>query len=338
MKGVVKIMSKDNLSKGFFIRYKWLILSVGIITIAISAFVGMRIKANEKTKVNSSTSEITSIINPSSTNSYNPKDAEKMEAITSLDDWDKLNYDGKTSKNTYDFFFNMLSGKSKIKEYNTLVIKDYKIYHVDSGIDTISYLGFDFTVEKSGLEELPVGKYHKVVRDIIDCYLTDTTGDEYENRCGDFAGIEEVEMVDTWISSIFAWDCPKFGEGKFINRNYMVYQYGIEDKLLLEDFIWLSKEKFGIEINDLSEYYIEEKDGRKYVTDGGIGGHLAYKIKNYQAKDNIAKVTVQFYADCNSLIPSHLVEYSIERRGIWLGYELLKKSEYEPYGAQQLFS
>lgn len=238
---------------------------------------------------------------------------------------------GRISENAYRFFYNLLSGKSGIPEYNTVKISEFTLTYTDTREDFDMI--FDFTVAESGLDTLPAGKYHKRVRDIVDCLMTDFGEDskyppEYEQY-------EEVRMVYAFISGSFILNCPEFGKSTTYPgmNNYLCNYYG-NGSLPLDEYKRLAEEKFGC--TDLDALGIDgliyEQDGKKFVCAGGIGGGWSGDVAFVKKADGETQVGIQFYADCNRLIKSYLVAYTLADGGVWRGCELVNDSPYQPYG------
>lgn len=240
---------------------------------------------------------------------------------------------GRISPNAYNFFYNLLSGRSEIPEYNTVKIDSFTLTYTDTREDF--EMVFDFTVSESGLDTLPVGTYHKRVRDIVDCLMTDfgdnsTYPEEYDRY-------EEVRMVYAYLFGSFIWDCPTFGQsGTYPGMtNYLCYYYG-SGVLPLDEYKRLAEEKFGCtDIGALGiDGLIYEQDGQQYIYAGGIGGGWCGDVAYVKDGNDGTIVGMQFYADCNRLIKSILVEYTIAEGGVWRGYKLVNDSVYQPYGLQ----
>ena len=85
-----------------------------------------------------------------------------VDAITSFADWDKLNADGTYSDRMRAFLGRFLGENTTgIAEFDTVQISDYRIARrePEDGIDTLL---FTFTVDASGLSNLPPGQYETV--------------------------------------------------------------------------------------------------------------------------------------------------------------------------------
>lgn len=235
--------------------------------------------------------------------------------------------------NAYDFFDDLLSGESKIEEYNSVVIEDYTLRFT---IPLTNYnIYFDYTVRESGLDTMPVGTYHKVVRDIVDKYLEDIN----EEKAADpYAEVKEVMMLKLFFSCGGLWRTPAFGEGTtYPGMHNFICNYYSDSKtrITLEEYKQLAGEKFGVTDFDALgiDVFIME-DGT--VQEGSLGASSCYEILDVQTWDGMVTITVQFYADCNALLKSHKVAYYIGEDETWHGYEILEEGRYEPYGLSNL--
>lgn len=264
--------------------------------------------------------------------------AEKT-TVTTLEGVKKLCDDKIISKNAYDFLWNLLSGQSAIPEYNSVVISDFAVSYYTPGEDYTLY--FDFTVTSSGLETLPTGRYHKELRDIRDCFMHDPADPSVytDINTGKFAGIEEAEMVKSWIWSIYVWDCPDFGEytGYLWIHNYLCNYYGGIYGLAPDEYFALAEEKFGVVNGDASGIAGLLNDsgyGERYEA-GALGGFCVFRVTDCVKTGGVTVVTVRFYADCNALLPSIKVAYKLAAGGVWLGCELLEDSPNAPIGMRK---
>lgn len=142
-------------------------------------------------------------------------------------------------------------------------------------------------------------------------------------------------MVYAYLFGSFIWDCPTFGQsGTYPGMtNYLCYYYG-SGVLLLDEYRRLAEEKFGCtDIGALGiDGLIYEQDGQQYIYAGGIGGGWCGDVAYVKDGNDGTIVGMQFYADCNRLIKSILVEYTIAEGGVLRGYKLVNDSIYQPYG------
>ncbi len=229
----------------------------------------------------------------------------------------------------YRFLLDLLSGESEIPEYNTVRITDSRLTFT---IPLTDYsIWWDFTVAESGLETLPPGEYHKEIRDIADCCLADplpTLTVSAETIQGD----TESRMIVSFISSSLIWNTPAYGEGTNYPgmHNYLCEYYG-NGKLSLADYIRLAKEKFGADMQAEEIPMVYEENGIQMVASGGLGGSPRYHVTETEQEGTMSHVTVQFYADCNGLLPAGKVQYHITKEGVFHGYDIVEPFRYEPY-------
>ena len=93
-----------------------------------------------------------------------------VDAITSFADWDKLNADGTYSDRMRAFLGRFLGENTTgIAEFDTVQISDYRIARLEpEDGSSIGTLSFTFTVDSSGLDTLPPGRYETVVEELRD--------------------------------------------------------------------------------------------------------------------------------------------------------------------------
>lgn len=270
---------------------------------------------------------------------YPPSDGSTHTA-TSLAEI-KSAYDrGLISETAYQFFYDLLSGKSvSFPEYNSVIIPDFALTFTDTREDL--YMTFDFTVSESGLDTLPPGSYSKQVVDGACCWMNDfepvEETHEWEN---DPALSEAVDMVETFIWSTFIWNCPTYGEGTTYPgmHNYLCNYYGRGIRLTLDEYKRLAAEKFGCTDYDALgvDAFTYERDGVTYIQSGEYGDQSCWEVVSADRDGDEVMVTVQFWAECNALIRSHKITYTLTTDGKWLGYEIVEKSEYEPFGIRYI--
>ena len=270
---------------------------------------------------------------------YPPSDGSTHTA-TSLAEI-KSAYDrGLISETAYQFFYDLLSGKSvSFPEYNSVIIPDFALTFTDTREDL--YMTFDFTVSESGLDTLPPGSYSKQVVDGACCWMNDfepvEETHEWEN---DPALSEAVDMVETFIWSTFIWNCPTYGEGTTYPgmHNYLCNYYGRGIRLTLDEYKRLAAEKFGCTDYDALgvDAFTYERDGITYIQSGEYGDQSCWEVVSADRDGDEVMVTVQFWAECNALIRSHKITYTLTTDGKWLGYEIIEKSEYEPFGIRYI--
>lgn len=249
------------------------------------------------------------------------------QIVTTLDGVRGLADTGRISENAYNFLYNMLSGKSAIADYNKFDVPSFTMTVTDTRKDL--YFTFDFTVKDSSLDTLPDGEYHWRMTDGVDCFRAD---EETDNS---FADVEEVRMLKAFLTGTFIWNTPTYGEGVTYPgmNNFLTNYYG-DGSITLDEYTRLAKEKFGCtDINALGiEGLIRDNNGVKYVEAGGIGGGWNGKVMYANKDGDHTLVGMRYFADCNSIVKSHLVEYRFGKGGTWLGYKIVERSEYEPYG------
>ena len=272
------------------------------------------------------------------------QDGERI-TIRSLADWEAFNYDGNFSDNCLMFLTHLIGEGSDFLEFDTVKIRDYTITRDPKAYEQYE-LYFEFTVAESELDTLPSGAYRALIRDTVDCFmefLDEDPRDSHQEITLPEAGEKFYRMLNTWIGSSYVWDCPAYGQDMDILAlcNFICRQYGDSEEIELDAFLRLAKDKFGAvpseaQLADLAPLmYI--KDGIQMIQTGGIGGNTRYQITGYKNENGVHSITVQYYAECNAFIRSHLVEYRITDDEKWLGYEILSKSPYNPYGLRALF-
>ena len=270
---------------------------------------------------------------------YPPSDGSTHTA-TSLAEI-KSAYDrGLISETAYQFFYDLLSGKSvSFPEYNSVIIPDFALTFTDTREDL--YMTFDFTVSESGLDTLPPGSYSKQVVDGACCWMNDFEPvEETHDWENDPALSEAVDMVETFIWSTFIWNCPTYGEGTTYPgmHNYLCNYYGRGIRLTLDEYKRLAAEKFGCTDYDALgvDAFTYERDGITYIQAGEYGDQSCWEVVSADRDGDEVMVTVQFWAECNALIRSHKITYTLTTDGKWLGYEIIEKSEYEPFGIRYI--
>ena len=270
---------------------------------------------------------------------YPPSDGSTHTA-TSLAEI-KSAYDrGLISETAYQFFYDLLSGKSvSFPEYNSVIIPDFALTFTDTREDL--YMTFDFTVSESGLDTLPPGSYSKQVVDGACCWMNDFEPVEETHEWGNDPALSEaVDMVKTFIRSTFIWNCPTYGEGTTYPgmHNYLCNYYGRGIRLTLDEYKRLAADKFGCTDFDALgvDAFTYERDGVTYIQSGEYGDQSCWEVVSADRDGDEVMVTVQFWAECNALIRSHKITYTLTTDGKWLGYEIIEKSEYEPFGIRYI--
>ncbi|MBQ8400690.1 MAG: hypothetical protein IJX14_02055 [Clostridia bacterium] len=257
----------------------------------------------------------------------------KLYTAATLEEIRQYTDQGVWKEQVYDFLWNLLSGESGIPEYNTVKITDSKLTFAIP-LEPIYSIWWDFTVTESGLDTLPPGTYHMMIRDIIDCFLVEPMSSEPMPAEDVY---EEERMISRFIAATYIWNTPIYGEGTEYPgmHNYLCEYYG-NGSIPAEEYVRLAKEKFGAEIRLEDVPMLYEEDGVLMTTAGGIGGNFSFTTIGSIREPDMTHVTVQFYADCNSLLPSHTIVYHITEDGVFHGYDILKESPYPPYGLRYL--
>ena len=273
------------------------------------------------------------------------QDGERI-TIRSLADWEAFNYDGNFSDNCLMFLTHLIGEGSDFLEFDTVKISDYTITR-DPKVYEQYELYFEFTVAESEMDSLPSGTYRTLIGDTVDCFmefLDEDPRDSSQAITLPETGEKFYRMLDTWIGSSYVWDCPTYGHDMDIIAlcNFICRQYGDSEEIEFDEFLRLAKDKFGAVPSEAQLAELKKrtyiKNGVQMIQTGGIGGNTRYQIIGYKNENGINSITVQYYAECNAFIRSHLVEYRITDDEKWLGYEILSKSPYKPYGLRALFN
>ncbi len=270
---------------------------------------------------------------------YPPSDGSTHTATTLAEIMEAHNR-GLISDTAYRFFYDLLSGSStSFPEYDSVKISEFALTFTDTREDL--YMTFDFTVSESGLDTLPPGSYHKRVIDGVCCWMEDFEQVE-ETHDWDSEPVlsDAVDMVETFISSSYIWNCPTYGKGVTYPgmHNYLCNYYGRSTELTLDEYKRLAADKFGCTDFDALgvDAFTYERDGVTYIQAGGLGGQSCWEVVSANRDGDEVMVTVQFWAECNALIRSHKITYTLTTDGKWLGYEIIEKSEYEPFGIRYI--
>ena len=132
-------------------------------------------------------------------------------------------------------------------------------------------------------------------------------------------------MLKAFLTGTFIWNTPTYGEGVTYPgmNNFLTNYYG-NGSITLDEYTRLAKEKFGYtDIDALGiEGLIRDDNGVKYVEAGGIGGGWNGKVMYANKDGDHTLVGMRYFADCNSVVKSHLVEYRFGKGGTWLGYKM----------------
>ena len=267
------------------------------------------------------------------------KEGERI-TIRSLDEWHKFNYDGNFTDNCKNFLTMIIDGTSVFKEFESVklsefeLIRDEKVYGYD--------LAFNFTVEKSNLDTLPVGSYNTVVKDSIDCYITFNGTSPLIINDGIETDSPMAKAISDWITSTYSWSVPE--KAKLTDEmqrrclNYFINRYGDGEKIESYKFKELVSEKLGAEINEdaFNELFLI-KNHELFIKKNSLSGNTVFSVIEEKTVDKITTVTVQFFADCNKFIKSDVVEYYIDKDERIIGCERIIVSEYNPYGVTNVF-
>ena len=267
---------------------------------------------------------------------------EEGTMITSLADWESINYDGAfpMDGNCYAFInsFVHFGGKADLAEQYpqiaALQIDHYTVFRAVGG----DRLYFNFTVTKSELETLPRGYYETTVREGVVVFFEILSCDGQERVTEIETDRASAKIVKTWIGCERAWDLCDYGTySDRLPTQYLLERYYGND-MPIEELIPIIRDKCGVEVTP--EQIVEMGipvttiDGKECVILCGIGGFMAYDIVELVTDGEVDTVTVQYYNDVNKLIPSIKVEYRIDSEERPLDCTLVEDSVYEPLGMQ----
>ncbi|MBQ9133528.1 MAG: M56 family metallopeptidase, partial [Clostridia bacterium] len=260
--------------------------------------------------------------------------------ITSLADWEALNYDGAFPVDgEYYAFINSFvhfSGKATLAdrypEIAALQLDHYTVYRPADG----ERLYFDFTLTKSGLDTLPCGYYETTVRLGREVFFEILSYNGQEKVTAIESDRASVEVLKTWIAGEYAWDLCDYGTySDRLPVQYLLERY-CGNSMPIEDLIPVIRDKCGMEVTPAQIVElgapVTTVDGKEYVILGGIGGTVAYDIVELVTEGEVDILTVQYYNDVNGLIPSIQVKYRIDSAERLLGCELVEDSVYAPIG------
>ena len=263
-----------------------------------------------------------------------------VDAITSLADWDKLNADGTYSDRTRAFLGRFLGeNTTEIAEFDTVQISDYRIARLEPEVG-INRLLFTFTVDASGLDTLPPGRYETVVEELRELTMT-FLGDD--PRAAAYPAAEEgcdacAETYSELLASCYIWHYPAYGAWNAENCdvfpvNYIVDRYGNHDKMAEDTFADLAERLFGFPREFVGRFSTTDENGRRWVYSGGLGGGFyAVRAAHRIETDGRHVLTVQYFADDNHFVPSVRVEYAFGTDGAVYGTTVVGDSPYKPYG------
>lgn len=257
----------------------------------------------------------------------NPSYKEVTVTVDSLAELSEYHARHIISDRLFSFYSEFIGNTSPIPELNTVKISDFEIRFTVPVQDMTTY--FTFTVESSGLDTLPPGKYYREVMEALEIVLIDPE----EVNEDPFGDVEEVKKLRTFISGTYIWNTPIYGEGLSYPgiHNYICRYHGDSGSLPYEDYKRIAADEFGVtNFYELGTMGFILEDGTIY--EGGIGGTWNGEIADVLTEGNTTTVVMQFYADVNSLLKSYKVGYRFGRDGKWLGYEILENSDYKPFG------
>lgn len=265
-----------------------------------------------------------------------------VDAITSFADWDKLNADGTYSDRMRAFLGRFLGENTTgIAEFDTVQISDYRIARLEpEDGSSIGTLSFTFTVDSSGLDTLPPGRYETVVEELRDMAMT-FLGDDPRDAVYPANGESCDSCAETYselLASCYIWHYPAYGAWNAENCgvfpvNYIVDRYGNHDKMAEDTFADLAERLFGFPRELVGRFSTTDENGRRWVYSGGLGGiFYAVRAAHRIETDGRHVLTVQYFADDNHFVPSVRVEYAFGTDGEIYGTTVVGDSPYKPYG------
>ena len=274
--------------------------------------------------------------------------AAARDTITDIADWDKLPWvqepyeSMKRAPNVYKLIYNLVSGESEVPEYNGLGIKDYSITLLENPRNEATFR-FTFTVTGNSLPEtLPPGTYTWKLYSGMNAYIQEGNGSDLMGleKYGSYSAVQAVNKY-MWF---MYWEVP-FDEWGYEPTSYYQYPYnyicafygGENMTVSFPDMQRLLFEKFGITVERPTEsgylyrcFYDKDTDTVRYADTRGI--ERFHRFLDVTESDGVTNVTVQLYADRFYLLPSHKIVYRIGEGEVFLGCEVIEKSNYEPYG------
>ena len=264
------------------------------------------------------------------------------DAITSLADWEKLNADGTYSDRTRAFLGRFLGeNTTEIAEFDTVQISDYRIARLEPEVG-INRLLFTFTVDASGLDTLPPGRYETVVEELRDMAMF-FLGDD--PRAAAYPAAEEScdscrKTYYELLNSCYVWNYPAYGAWNEENYswlpvNYIVERYGDDNRMAEDTFADLAERLFGFPRELVPALSTADADGSRWVYVGSLGGGFdAVRAAHRIETDGRHVLTVQYFADDNDFVPSVRVEYAFGTDGEIYGTTVVGDSPYEPCGVR----
>ena len=267
-----------------------------------------------------------------------------VDAITSFADWDKLNADGTYSDRMRAFLGRFLGENTTgIAEFDTVQISDYRIARLEpEDGSSIGTLSFTFTVDSSGLDTLPPGRYETVVEELRDMAMF-FLGDD--PRAAAYPAAEEScdscrKTYYELLNSCYVWNYPAYGAWNEENYswlpvNYIVERYGDDNRMAEDTFADLAERLFGFPRELVPALSTADADGSRWVYVGSLGGGFdAVRAAHRIETDGRHVLTVQYFADDNDFVPSVRVEYAFGTDGEIYGTTVVGDSPYTPYGVR----
>ena len=265
-----------------------------------------------------------------------------VDAITSFADWDKLNADGTYSDRMRAFLGRFLGENTTgIAGFDPVQISDYRIARLEpEDGSSIGTLSFTFTVDSSGLDTLPPGRYETVVEELRDMAMF-FLGDD--PRAAAYPAAEEScdscrKTYYELLNSCYVWNYPAYGAWNEENYswlpvNYIVERYGDDNRMAEDTFADLAERLFGFPRELVGRFSTTDENGRRWVYSGGLGGiFYAVRAAHRIETDGRHVLTVQYFADDNHFVPSVRVEYAFGTDGEIYGTTVVGDSPYKPYG------
>ncbi|MBR6675820.1 MAG: hypothetical protein IKL24_00625 [Clostridia bacterium] len=231
---------------------------------------------------------------------------------------------------TLETFFNYEKGL--LDPYKTLEFGGYKATVTDSG-----KVLFTVEVTKSDLDTIPVGEHIYELSSGMNGYTMLDLGKNYNNR----VTTKAEQFVHAWFANpYFEYEIIKADEVESTNLpqySFYIFDFlagylrGYEDgSLKRDDYIEAAERIFGLNYHvGFYSVFNESENGTLTYANGHGGAHYNYDF----VESSNTYVIVQFYADENYTIKSHLVRYDFED-GKYLkvvSTTILEEANYKPY-------
>ncbi len=294
-----------------------------------------------------STSAMTSSVEGSLLNPNAGEDAiiatDTSVTITTLDKWYEFNSSLPNchyfSSGCYDILRMIILGQSEYKEFETVKLGSWKITR-DQEKYADNELLFEFTVTSSELDTLPIGTYSAIINDADICTI-EFLGEDPREAESPNASLSAMAVI-SWIRSTNSWSTPIFGaalNGTQSNiADYIINQYGENDRILASEFKKLLSDKFGItaDENELNSVII---DKRLYIEKqfSNAKSYAQFHIIGDTVINGVNTVTVEFYADPTRFIKTDIVEYHLDDNERMLGCKRIHIGDYEPFEVYNTF-